>query len=309
MSMNYAYPALGNVALPYAGGVDIEVNDLVFLCPSSPYPLPSGLTADVAYPAASLPDQGTAARNQRLFAKNFAGVSVERHLASSISSNDEMNTSVTPVWIGDADLSASTVVIPGMLVGVAENSGNNGIQSQTLAIVTDPALAIGQTIEDSAGVSVTNTRVVLRSSLFTYAPFGPQNFKGVLRETIAYGGFGSFTGSGPYTGTYSFSGKVPLGALVTAWRAVVTTPFSGSSITAATLELGVTGTVAAFTKAGTLPNVFTGCPASTGSLADPAYGPITSEVSPLATITLTGADTLAAGSVTIEIFYRPPMGP
>jgi hypothetical protein len=175
--------------------------------------------------------------------------------------------------------------------------------------VTDPALSIGQIVQDSGGVAVTTTRVALTSNLFFYGPYSPQNFQGVLRETIAYGSFGSFTGAGPYTGTYAFTGKLPAGAIVSAWRAVVTTPFSGTSITAATLELGVTGTVAAFTKAGTLPNVFTGCPASTGSAADPAYGPITSEVSPLATITLTGADTLAAGSITIEMFYTPPLSP
>jgi hypothetical protein len=122
MTMTFAFPRLGNITLPYDGGVDIEQNDLIFLCPSSPYPLPTGLTADVAYPAASMPDQGTAARNQRLFAKNFAGVSVERHLSSSNSTNDEMNTDVTPIWVGDVTV-PSQVYIPGMLVGVAENSG------------------------------------------------------------------------------------------------------------------------------------------------------------------------------------------
>src|SRR5581483_3441689 len=117
MTMNYAFPQLGNVTLPYAGGVDIEVNDLVFLAPNPPYPALSGLTANNAYPAASMPDQGTAARNQRLFAKNFAGVSVERHLATSNSSNDELNVDVCPAWIGDASI-ASGVYTPGQLVGV-----------------------------------------------------------------------------------------------------------------------------------------------------------------------------------------------
>lgn len=308
MTMNYAYPALGNISLPYAGGVDIEENDLIFLCPSSPYPLPTGLTADVAYPAASLPDQGTAARNQRLFAKNFAGVSVERHLATSTSSNDEMNTSVCPVWIGDASLASAAICIPGMLVGVAENGGNNGIQSQTLAVVTDPSLSIGQIVQDSGGVAVTSIRVCLTSNLFFYGPHSPQNFQGVLRESFAYSNL-TITGAGPYTGTYNFAGKLPVGAIVTGWRAVVTTPLSGPSITAATMQIGVTGTVGAFTGATTQPNVFTGCPASTGALSTITYGPITSELSPVATLTITGGNAPNAGAVTVEILYVPPMSP
>src|SRR5487761_1410045 len=246
MGMNYAYPAVGNISLPYAGGVDIEENDLIFLCPSSPYPLPTGLTADIAYPAASLPDQGNAARNQRLFSKNFAGVAVERHLTSSTSSNDEMNTSVTPVWVGDADLAAATVCRPGMLVAVAENGGNNGIQSQTLAGVTDPALAIGQIIEDSGGVAATNIRVALTSNLFFYGPTSPQTFEGVLREQCVYNA-GGFTGGTTAAGTYSFTGKIPVGAIVTGYRAYVSQPFAGSGpMTAATVELGVTGSLGAY---------------------------------------------------------------
>lgn len=304
MTMNYAFPQLGNITLPYAGGVDIEVNDLVFLCPNPPYPALGSLTANNAYPAASMPDQGTTARNQRLFAKNFAGVAVERHLASASSSNDELNQDVCPVWIGDATI-ASGMYTPGQLVGIAENSGNNGILSQTVALVTDPDLAIGMIIADSGGVNVTTVRVMLQSNLFNYAPLSPQLFEGVLRETA---GFGALTGGATTTGTYTFAGKIPVGAIVTGYRAYVPTALAGPSLSAATVELGVTGTLTAF-SGNTTQNVF-----ATGPIGSPApstYGALASELSPVATFALTGCNVnaLTAGSVVFEIFYIPPMSP
>jgi hypothetical protein len=303
MTMNYAFPQLGNVTLPYAGGVDIEVNDLVFLAPNPPYPALSGLTANNAYPAASMPDQGTAARNQRLFAKSFAGVSVERHLSSAGSANDELNTDVCPVWIGDATI-ASGVYTPGQLVGVAENSGNNGIQSQAVAPVTDPDLAIGMIIQDTGGVPVTSVRVMLQSNLFNYGPSSPQVFQGILRETAAYS---ALTGSST-TGTYTFAGKIPVGAVVTGWRAYVATALAGPGLSAATVELGVAGTLTAF-SGNTLQSVFATGPI--GTMSGSTYGAVASELSPVATFALTGcnANALTAGSVVFEIFYIPPMSP
>ncbi|HWB13707.1 MAG TPA: hypothetical protein VG826_31065 [Pirellulales bacterium] len=303
MTMNYAFPHLGNVTLPYAGGVDIEVNDLVFLAPNPPYPALSGLTANNAYPAASLPDQGTSARNQRLLAKTFAGVSVERHLSTASSANDELSTDVCPVWIGDATI-ASGIYLPGQLVGAAENSGNNGIQSQAVALVTDPDLAIGMIIQDTGGVAVTSVRVMLQSNLFNYGPSGPQVFEGVLRETAAYS---ALTGSST-TGTYTFTGKIPTGAIVTGWRAYVATALAGPSLSNATVELGVTGTLAAF-SGNTSQSVFATGPI--GSMSGNTYGAVASELSPVATFALTGcnANALTAGSVVFEIFYIPPMSP
>lgn len=307
MTNTPALPYLGSVTLPSPAGVDIEIGDLIFLAPSAPFPLPTGLTADVCYPAASMPDQGTALRNQRLFAKNFAGVAHERQLASAAAANSELTIDVVPTWVGDVSIASGTYVL-GQLVGVAENGGVNGLLSQQVSIVTDPSLSIGFIAADYTGLTVTTVRCVLQSNLFDFGPTSWQSRQGVLREAFAFGGL-TITGSGPYTGTYNFTGKLPVGAIVTGWRAVVTTPFSGASITAATLQVGVTGTVGAFTGSTTAPNVFTGCPASTGALSTLTYGVITSELSPVATVTLTGGNAPAAGQVTIEIFYEPPMSP
>jgi hypothetical protein len=248
MGMNYAMPALPNVALPYPGAVDIETNDLVFLCPS--YPAMAGLTANNAYPAASMVDQGDSWKNQRLFAHNFAGVSVERHLATSSSSNDELNLSVCPVWIGDASLASAAVCTIGQLVGVAENVGNNGLQSQTLAIVTDPDLAIGQVIQDSGGNSVSTIRVALYSRLFGPMAKGDDR-NGVLVEAVAVTGF---TDDGGSSGHYDTVGKLPPGAVVTAWGFACTGAFAGD--TTATLEVGTAASAAAY-SAVTTGSVFT----------------------------------------------------
>lgn len=248
MTMNYATPALGNVSLPYPGAVDIEINDLVFLCPS--YPAMAGLTANNAYPAASMVDQGDSWKNQRLFAHNFAGVSVERHLSSSSSANDELNLSVCPVYIGDASLSSAAVCQVGQLVGVAENVGNNGLQSQTLSIVTDPDLAIGQIIQDSGGLSVSTIRVALYSRLFGPVARGGVR-DGVLIEAVAVTGF---TDDGATSGHYDTVGKLPPGAVVTAWGFACTGAFAGD--TTATLEVGTSGSATAF-SAVTNGSVFT----------------------------------------------------
>jgi hypothetical protein len=303
MTMNFARPQIGNITLPYAGGVDVELNDLVFLAPNPPYPALSGLTANNAYPATSLPDQGTTLDNQRLFAKNFAGVAVERKLSSSSSSNDELTLDVTPEWIGDCAIT-SGVYTPGQLVGVSENGGSNGIDSQQVAVVTDPSLAIGMIIADSGGVSVTAVRCRLQSNLFTFGPITPQAFEGILRETIAYS---ALTGSST-TGTYSFTGKIPAGAVVTGYRAYVGTAFVGTSLVSCTMELGVTGTLGAF-SANTSQSVFAKGPI--GSMASASYGALASDTTPVATFTL-GTGTvpgLSAGSVAVEIFYAPPMSP
>lgn len=248
MGMNYAFPALGNVSLPYPGAVDVEIDDLVFLCPS--YPSMAGLTANDAYPAASMVDQGDTPKNQRLFAHNFAGVSVERHLATSSSSNDELSLSVCPVWIGDASLASAAVCTVGQLVGVAENVGNNGLQSQTLAIVTDPDLAIGQIIQDSGGLSVTTARVVLYSRLFGPTAKGGER-NGVLIEAVAVTGF---TDDGSTSGHYDTVGKLPPGAVVTSWGFACTGAFAGD--TTAALEVGTAASATAY-SAVTNGSVFT----------------------------------------------------
>jgi hypothetical protein len=159
-------------------------------------------------------------------------------------------------------------------------------------------------IADSGGVAVTTIRCLLVSNLFTYAPSSPQVFEGVLRETASYS---ALTGSST-TGTYTFAGKIPAGAVATGWRAYVATALAGPSLSAATVELGVTGTLGAF-SGNTSQSVFAAGPI--GSMAGNTYGAVASELSPVATFALTGcnANALTAGSVTFEIFYTPPMSP
>lgn len=164
MAATARLPALDHVTLPYVGSLDIEVGDLCIVAPVSP--ALTGLTAGNVYPAASIPDQGSAAANQRLFAKLFAGVSHERHLATDAAGTQD----VVPIWVGDVSC-AATAFKAGDLVGVAENGGNNGILSQQVAKVTDPNLAIGKCVKDTGGVSVTTVSVVLFSELFL-APTG-----------------------------------------------------------------------------------------------------------------------------------------
>lgn len=299
MTATFALPHLNSVSLPWVAQVDVEKGDLCFVAPTAP--ALSGLTAGSVYPAASLPDQLTTTKNQEVFAKYFAGVSSERHLSNDLGSSSPTNENthdVIPFAVCDVTC-ASQAWKAGDLVGIAENGGNNGVLSQQITKVTDKALAIGQCIQDTAGVSVTTIRVAFFSRLFGQSANGFQ--MGTLSESIAVAGF---TDGGGTSGFIDLTGKLPAGAIVLGWDFNCTGAFAGD--TTAVIQVGVSGTVAKF-SADTAQSVFTTGRRGSASLAASSFN--ASEVSPRVTVTgsadFTSIVTNAGGAGTLTIYYIP----
>lgn len=304
MTTAIVLPKFDHVSYPWPTQLDIEVGDFCFYNPASPFSL-GALTAQSLYPAASMPHQASAADDQRMFARLFAGVSHERHLATDLGSSvptNENTHDIVPLAVCDVTC-ASTAFKVGDLLGIAENGGANGILSQQVALVTDPALAIGRSLQDTAGVAVTTIRGLFLAKQ-TPLDIGSPAFDGILRETIP---FGSIAGAST-TGTYTFTGKIPEGGIPIGYRAYVATNLNGPSLSAATMELGVTGTLGAFSGS-TTQNVFNPTTPQIGSGAPGTYGALAADTTPVATFALTGcnASALTAGSIVVEILYIPPM--
>jgi hypothetical protein len=290
MTATARLPALDHVTLPYAGSVDIEIGDAVFLGPTLPAQV--GITAGSAYPASSQVDQGNAAKNQRCFAKNFAGMAKERHLSTEAAGTVD----VVPVWVGDITVT-SQVWKAGMLVGIAENAGVNGILSQSFVQVTDPDLAIGQCVQDSGGVSIATIRAVLYSRLFSFG--GGDVRMGSLVEAITVAGF---TDDLAASGHYDTVGKLPPGACVLWWEFNCTGIFGGD--TTAVIKVGDSGATGRY-SADTAQSVFTAGRKGSASVATTSF--VATEESARVTVT-GGADftsiiTNGLGAGTLTIVY------
>ncbi|MCP4376269.1 MAG: hypothetical protein GY794_08865 [bacterium] len=113
--------------------------------------------------------------------------------------------------------------------------------------------------------------------------------------------FGSFTDNGDASGYVDFtSGSIPAGSIVTGWKAVVSTGFTGD--TTAVIEVGESGDSDAY-SADVAQSVLAA--ATVGSAAKEALAFVGSATTPRVTVT-GGADwgNIAAGSMTVTIYYR-----
>lgn len=199
---------------------------------------------------------------------------------------------------------ASATCNAGDMVAVALNGSNNACLSDTVVVTLDPAKAIGRIVSDELYSSAgTKVKVRLMSNLVNRPEIGAE--VGRLTETV---NFGSIAGSST-TGTYTFTQKLPPGALVIGVQYNVVTALAGTGpLSAATMTAGWTGHTAAFSADAT-PNAFA---AGQYSSMPTAAGPMpTTEVAPLVTFALTGgnANALTAGQVVATIFYLPPQLP
>lgn len=299
MGCTFALPHLDTVTLPWPTGTDIENGDLCFLGPT--LPAMSAITAGSVYPAASMPDQLTSPANQAAFAKSFVGVSHERHLSTDLSSTSPTNENthdIIPVAVCDVSC-ASQAWKAGDLVGPVEQLNGTQLESQTITKVTDPAVAIGVCLQDTAGVSVTTIRVVFYSRVFS-SPSGESPIRfGALVESVAVA---NFTDGGGTSGFIDLTGKLPAGAIVQGWDFDCTGAFKAD--TSAVIEVGVSGTVAKF-SADAAQSVFAAGRVGSASLAASSFQ--ATEVSPRITVTggadFTSIKTDGTGAGTITIYY------
>lgn len=124
-----------------------------------------------------------------------------------------------------------------------------------------------------------------------------------LTETFA---IGDFTDNANTTGYVDFTDDVPAGAVITGWKAVVATGFTGD--TTAVIQVGVAGDLDRFSADTAQSVLAAGTVGSAALAADTADG-LSAAVSPRITVT-GGADfgSIAAGSMTVSVFYSVPAG-
>lgn len=135
----------GLVSIPAVSAL-IEAGDLVWYSSGS------------ASPASSQADAGSEPLNQETFARLFLGVSQDR---SPSGTTDNIIVDVSPLSEYQFACPSTTWNI-GDLVGASENSGGDGLEDQQVELVTDPAEAIGVSVqEDSA--AATTVKVLLFS--------------------------------------------------------------------------------------------------------------------------------------------------
>lgn len=108
--------------------------------------------AGVMARASAQVDQLTETANQRLFARKFAGVSMDQRLAGEPAAQGRV---VVRDGVFDCTCPSTTWAV-GDLIGASENSGGTALENQQVEKVTDPSLAIGYCVE--AGTSVTKVR-------------------------------------------------------------------------------------------------------------------------------------------------------
>jgi len=126
----------------------IEIGDLVFL------------DATVARPANVVPNQGSKAATQSLFATKFLGVAMQRSRAGDTS---PIRVATTGVFEFDC---APTVFQLGDLVGVEQNTAGTALLSQQVGRVTAAAQAIGRAAKREPGAATT-VLVDVRSTVMT----------------------------------------------------------------------------------------------------------------------------------------------
>src|SRR3990167_9245966 len=142
----------GDVRLQYAFDGSILVNkyDLLYH------------TGDDVKPASSQADQLTLAANQILFAKNFAGVAMDKRLAADTGAVTKF--SVAPEVEMEVDCSSATFEV-GDLVAAVEVAAGTSLEDQKVVKTTNESLAIGKVTERVASAA-TRVKVLFKSNVF-----------------------------------------------------------------------------------------------------------------------------------------------
>ena len=115
-TMRWRYGDTNPVMLPVSTNSVVEIGDLVYL------------DTGTAKPATDLAHQGTFLLNQHTFQDSFVGVAMQ---ASPAGEADAIRIATSGVFEFDADSSAYEL---GEQLGCAENSTNDGLLSQSLAL-------------------------------------------------------------------------------------------------------------------------------------------------------------------------------
>ena len=236
----------------------------------------------------------------RFGAKYFAGFSGQAHLVGDTTADPAQVTTTDVI----ADMvCASSTFSAGQLVGFATNAGVTALLPDTVVAVNDPALAIGVVVKEyPSATTLVRCRIIAHG-------YGPSPFAsriGSLKESFSYS---ALTGGATTTGTYTFLGKIPAGAVILGWTAYTDVLMAGAGpLTAMTCEVGVSGTLAAWSTI-TSGSVFL-AGASIGSGPILASGTALTELSPLATFALTGGNVnaMTGGHMSIKIDYLIPTG-
>jgi hypothetical protein len=269
------------VSYAYDGAIAIGIGDLLFH------------TGDDAKPASSQADQLTEPLNQKVFARQFAGVAAE----TKLSSDPAGTVQATREGVYDMDCVSATWEV-GDLVGAKEQANGTQLENQRLVKVTDPDLALGYCVKrEGTAKSRVRCRLAARTTP-AGVPF-PAASRLVSQTLVAAAG-----NPGGATSFTDFSGTLPAGALVLGWEANVAGAFAGD--TTAVINVGVSGTVGKFTADAAQSAFTTG---RRGSAAAAATAFQATAASPRVTVTgsadFTSIVTNAAGSMVVTLFYVP----
>lgn len=127
--MRWRYGDTNPVMAPVAPSTAIEIGDLVYL------------SGGEAWPAATLPDQGTEIGNQNLFHEIFLGVAMQ---SSSEDDTSEIRIATTGVF--EFDCAEATFDV-GDFLTVAENTPGTVLLNQTVTDAPSASAAIGRSAE------------------------------------------------------------------------------------------------------------------------------------------------------------------
>jgi len=132
-----------------------------------------------------------------------------------------------------------------------------------------------------------------------FRPVGERGTRSLESQTLDYG---DFTDNGDASGYIDFTtGQIPAGAVVTGFKAVVATGFTGD--TTAVIEVGKSGDTDAY-SADTAQSVLGAGTVGSGSNADANF--VAAATTPR--VTVTGAadfGNISAGSMTVTVYYLP----
>lgn len=284
--------------------VEIYPGDFLFRDPADGFVKPMAYLTTANYPA--LTDQWLL---QRFAKKYFAGLADFGKRANDLNTT---NVLLATDVVYQTKLQASGTANIGDLLAVGLAPGNAGCLSDTVYNLSsdgggvDPALAVGKVVTDEYfSTATTLLKARLTSTLIGHAQSNLVE-SGTLNAVIPFGNLGAPGGSGPYTLAYTLNQKLPAGAVVTDWQALVTAAFAGTGITAATLQVGTGASAGAFSQT-TNGSVF--AKGVLSSLPPVASAAVATETAPVVTITVTGGNTPNAGSVTVAIRYKCPLSP
>lgn len=265
----------------YSTGTALALNSLMFA------------SAGVAQGAGALADQGSVNANQRLFAKQFCGISNQAKLSTDPSVTD---LQILRECFAEFDCPSQTFNV-GDKLGISIASPPVAANATAVTAVADSALQIGTVC---AEYTVATTRV----RGFFFSRLTPNHLGGALNgiHVLSSGPlpFAAFTAS-TTTGKALFPTGLPANCLVLGWSATVTTGFIGD--TSAVLEVGTAASAAAFSQT-TSGSCFA---AGVLSSAVPiATVNVAAAVTPQVTITTAAAfSSVSAGLVSVNLLYVP----